>query len=57
MERAAILKINSYLSLPLATSCHLLSFLFAWCLGRQIVFWQMKLGRFLNFKHQANINV
>jgi len=32
MERAAILKINSYLSAPLAASCLLLSFLFAWCL-------------------------
>jgi len=32
MERAAILKMNSYLSLILATICHLLSFLFAWCL-------------------------
>jgi len=32
MERADILKINSYLSSLLTTSCHLLSFLFAWCL-------------------------
>jgi len=41
MERAAILKMNSYLSAPLATSCHLLSFLFAWC-PRAInpAFWQ-----------------
>jgi len=32
MQRAAILKMNSCLSSLLATSCHLLSFLFAWCL-------------------------